>query len=159
MKHVHILEYTHSHGTDLAAFATVEAAFAARFATMREWIGNLREVGLSDDEIEDVSRRIDAHDPKLIEFWAETMGETFEVSSLSVEPSPPSLADHEIEEIKARYGSEDLDDHVHELASQEASSVNNEGVLAQIEYMTERGGADWVRELLDLKKPSHGSES
>jgi hypothetical protein len=58
------------------------------------------------------------------------------------------LTPKEIEEIVSRFESSDLDDHVHELKSMEASAINNSGILEQINYLQEAGGADWVREIL-----------
>jgi len=43
----------------------------------------------------------------------------------------------------------ELDGHVHDVASQAASSVNNEGVEGQIAYLVERLGADETRRLLE----------
>lgn len=38
-----------------------------------------------------------------------------------------------------------LDSVVHNLKSNEAAEINNNGLRAQITYMVEKGGADWVR--------------
>jgi hypothetical protein len=47
-----------------------------------------------------------------------------------------------------------LDEHVHAVASQEGSAVNNQGWHAQIEYLYEHLGWDAARKaLLDLAKP------
>ena len=43
----------------------------------------------------------------------------------------------------------DLDSHVHELKSQEASDINNSGLRDQFNYLCDRGGVDWVESLLD----------
>lgn len=52
-----------------------------------------------------------------------------------------------IEEIAARHAPSDLDDHVHELKSKEASAINNAGIEAQVTYLVEQGGEEWVREV------------
>lgn len=52
-----------------------------------------------------------------------------------------------IREISLRHTPEDLDDHVHELKSKEASTINNTGIEAQICYLVEQGGEEWVREV------------
>ncbi len=44
--------------------------------------------------------------------------------------------------IRARYSSSDLDEHVHELKAQEASSINNGGIDAQLEYLEQTAGID-----------------
>ena len=58
------------------------------------------------------------------------------------------LTPKEIEEIVSEFESSDLDDHVHELKSAEAAEINNSGILEQINYLQEAGGADWVRKIL-----------
>jgi hypothetical protein len=53
-----------------------------------------------------------------------------------------------IEAVEARnWEPHDLDDHVHELKSNEASTINNTGIEAQVEYLMEQAGEDWVREI------------
>ena len=58
------------------------------------------------------------------------------------------LTPKEIEEIVSEFEPSDLDDHVHELKSAEAAEINNSGILEQINYLQEAGGAKWVREVL-----------
>ena len=53
-----------------------------------------------------------------------------------------------IKALEARYSGGDLDDHVHELKSREASDINNAGVEAQGHYLLEAGGMQWVIEAL-----------
>lgn len=52
-----------------------------------------------------------------------------------------------IREISLRHNSEDLDDHVHELKSKEASAINNAGIEEQVKYLVQEGGEEWVREI------------
>jgi len=49
--------------------------------------------------------------------------------------------------IKERFDSIDFDSHVHELKSQEASEINNAGLDAQLEYLEEVAGVDWLIEV------------
>ena len=51
------------------------------------------------------------------------------------------------EEIKQWYSSEDLDRHVHEIMSMQATMINNEGIDAQLEYLADRCGIDWLVEV------------
>lgn len=48
-------------------------------------------------------------------------------------------------EISLRHTPEDLDDHVHELKSGEASTINNAGLEEQVDYLLQQGGEEWVR--------------
>jgi hypothetical protein len=50
-------------------------------------------------------------------------------------------------EVSLRHTPEDLDDHVHDLKSKEASAINNAGLEDQLAYLVEQGGEDWVREV------------
>ena len=50
------------------------------------------------------------------------------------------------EEIKDWYGPEDLDSHVHTVKSEEASVINNSGIDAQLEYLADQCGIDWLFE-------------
>ena len=52
------------------------------------------------------------------------------------------------DDFRRLYASEDLDSFVHELKSMEAAEINNKGINAQLEYMAEAGGLDWMAELL-----------
>lgn len=52
------------------------------------------------------------------------------------------------EELEKRYSMEDLDAHVHELKSREASNINNSSFAEQVQYLVEAGGIEWVKELL-----------
>ena len=47
-------------------------------------------------------------------------------------------------EIKDWYGPEDLDSHVHIVKSEEASAINNSGIDAQLEYLSEQCGLNWL---------------
>jgi hypothetical protein len=40
----------------------------------------------------------------------------------------------------------DLDEQVHEAKAQEASSINNAGIEAQLSYLLRYGGLEWLRE-------------
>ena len=51
--------------------------------------------------------------------------------------------------VEARFSPEDLDDHVHELKSAEAATLNNAGIEEQFEYLYASGGAVWVETLLE----------
>ena len=46
--------------------------------------------------------------------------------------------------IRARYCPSDLDSHVNELKNREASEINNAGIDAQLEYLEETAGIDWL---------------
>jgi hypothetical protein len=51
-----------------------------------------------------------------------------------------------LQAIEARYEPADLDDHVHELKSREASDINNAGIDEQVKYLLDAGGLQWVIE-------------
>ena len=42
----------------------------------------------------------------------------------------------------------DLDEEVHEMKAQEAADINNGGLEAQVEYLAEAGGIDWLEEFV-----------
>lgn len=46
------------------------------------------------------------------------------------------------------YSVGDLDENVINCKCQEASDINNEGVMAQIRYLSAECGTDWVRKTL-----------
>ena len=50
--------------------------------------------------------------------------------------------------IRARYDSSDLDSHVIELKDREAAEINNAGIDAQLEYLEEVAGIDWLAHAL-----------
>jgi hypothetical protein len=50
--------------------------------------------------------------------------------------------------LEARYKPVDLDDHVHELKSREASVINNAGMAEQFDYLYTEAGADWIESAL-----------
>jgi hypothetical protein len=50
--------------------------------------------------------------------------------------------------LEARYEPVDLDDHVHELKSREASVINNAGMAEQFDYLYTEAGADWIESAL-----------
>ena len=50
--------------------------------------------------------------------------------------------------VEARFAPEDLDDHVHTLASIEASNINNAGLREQFDYLYDNAGVNWLEELL-----------
>lgn len=52
-----------------------------------------------------------------------------------------------IKEISLRHTATDLDGHVHEFKSREASDINNAGIEEQISYLVEAGGEEWVRQV------------
>lgn len=54
--------------------------------------------------------------------------------------------------LSARFGMEDLDEHVHELKMCEAKAINNSSFEEQVRYLVEQAGADWVRDTF-LEKP------
>ena len=54
--------------------------------------------------------------------------------------------------FEERFESEDLDEHVYELKSQEASVINNSGLQEQFNYLCDSGGIDWVESLLNETK-------
>ena len=49
-------------------------------------------------------------------------------------------------QIKEQFSSEDLDEHIHELKSAEAAAINNSGIDAQLEYLYETAGSNWLIE-------------
>jgi hypothetical protein len=49
--------------------------------------------------------------------------------------------------VKKQYNACDLDDHVHELKSREATTINNSSMDEQLTYLIESGGLDWVEEV------------
>ena len=53
-----------------------------------------------------------------------------------------------LDSIRARYNSEDLDGHVIELKNCEASEINSAGLEAQLEYLEEAAGIDWLAHAL-----------
>lgn len=52
-----------------------------------------------------------------------------------------------IDKIAEHYSPLDLDDHVHTAKSTEGSDINNAGIDAQIRYLVEFAGQDWVEEV------------
>ena len=46
--------------------------------------------------------------------------------------------------IRSRYDSSDLDSHVIELKNCEAREINNSGLDAQLEYLEQAAGIDWL---------------
>jgi len=66
----------------------------------------------------------------------------WEIESVKSERVDPGL----VAEIGLRHTSEDLDEHVHELKSKEASDINNAGMVEQVLYLLEQGGEEWLRE-------------
>jgi hypothetical protein len=61
--------------------------------------------------------------------------------------SPETAFTDLVREIGLRHVPEDLDDHVHELKSKEASDINNTSLEAQVSYLVEAAGEEWVREV------------
>jgi len=53
-----------------------------------------------------------------------------------------------LDAIRARYGASDLDSHVIELKNCEASEINNAGIDAQLEYLEQAAGIDWLAHAL-----------
>jgi len=53
-----------------------------------------------------------------------------------------------LEAIRARYDSGDLASHVIELKNCEASEINSAGLEAQLEYLEEAAGIDWLAHAL-----------
>ena len=53
------------------------------------------------------------------------------------------------ERFKNRFKSEDIDEHIHQLKSVEASDINNDGLGAQFDYLIVTAGPDFVEQLLD----------
>ncbi len=47
-------------------------------------------------------------------------------------------------QIKEKYSSVDLDNHVHDLKSAEASYINNAGIGAQLEYLEAATDLNWL---------------
>lgn len=56
--------------------------------------------------------------------------------------------DSEFKKFKEKFNSEDLDDFVLDLKSDEASDINNSGIDSQLEYMLESGGIKYMRSIL-----------
>jgi hypothetical protein len=52
-----------------------------------------------------------------------------------------------LQKIRERYTSIDLDEHVHELKSQEASEINNRGMDYQLHYLITERGVDWLEKV------------
>lgn len=52
------------------------------------------------------------------------------------------------------FGPEDLDPIVHEILSEEASSINNNGMDAQLTFLIQRIGQDEILKKLGISKPS-----
>ena len=62
----------------------------------------------------------------------------------------PSL----LEQLRARYGMEDLDEHIHEVKAEEAKSINNSSFEEQVSYLRRQCGDAWVKDaLLDGPPP------
>jgi len=61
-------------------------------------------------------------------------------------PSKAAVALAEL--ISKKFSMEDLDGHVHELKSQEASNINNSSLEEQVDYLIRAGGEEWARSLL-----------
>jgi len=53
-----------------------------------------------------------------------------------------------LDAIRARYNASDLASHVIELKSCEAREVNNAGIDAQLMYLEEAAGIDWLAHAL-----------
>lgn len=53
-----------------------------------------------------------------------------------------------IRKVAKRFNDGDLDSHVIEIKSQEASEINNQGVIGQVEFLHDSCGADWLEELI-----------
>jgi len=49
--------------------------------------------------------------------------------------------------IKERYDECDLDEHVHEIKFEQASEINNQGMDAQLEFLAEQCGVDWLEQM------------
>lgn len=81
---VHVLEYTHKFGTDLAAFASGDDASAARYAEILTWIDDVR-ADMDDEEFDTFKKRVEANDPSVFETWTEHTGEWFSVYQLTVQ--------------------------------------------------------------------------
>jgi hypothetical protein len=56
----------------------------------------------------------------------------------------PSL----LEQLRARYGMEDLDEHIHEVKAEEAKSINNSSFEEQVSYLRRQCGDAWVKDVL-----------
>jgi len=50
--------------------------------------------------------------------------------------------------IRERYSTCDLDSHVIEMKNCEASEINNAGIDAQLEYLEEAAGINWLTHAL-----------
>lgn len=50
------------------------------------------------------------------------------------------------DDIKKRYEDADLDDQVHEIMSLKASAINNAGIDAQLSFLADESGLDWLKE-------------
>lgn len=51
-----------------------------------------------------------------------------------------------LEAIRNKFTAEDLDDQVIEMKESEASNINNAGMDAQLSYLLESAGIDWLEE-------------
>lgn len=54
--------------------------------------------------------------------------------------------------LKKHASEEELDETIHMLVSQQASSINNGGLDAQFEYMEKHCGLDWIDERFTWSK-------
>lgn len=54
------------------------------------------------------------------------------------------------------FTSEMIDDYVHDLKSEEASGLNNQGLEAQFDYLIDAAGPDWMEQLI-IEKEAEGS--
>jgi len=52
-----------------------------------------------------------------------------------------------LKKIREKHTSADLDDHVHELKSQEAAEINNRGVDFQLHYLMTECGQSWLEKM------------
>ena len=53
-----------------------------------------------------------------------------------------------LDAIRARYSASDLDSHVTELKSCEASEINSAGIDAQLKYLEQAAGIAWLAHAL-----------
>lgn len=49
--------------------------------------------------------------------------------------------------LRERYSMEDLDEHVRELKACEATSINSSSFEAQVNYLVNQAGIDWIKVL------------
>ena len=54
------------------------------------------------------------------------------------------------EAIGKKFSMSDLDEHIHEVKSHEASAINNSTLYEQVQFLVDALGVDWVKETFDV---------